>query len=105
MERNDIPYIAFEAEMARHERTIKRLLVALACTIVLLFISNVAWLWFFNQFDFETETVMFDTTDGGDNSYIGNDGVINNGKDDGTEHADDAQATPYSSCGQTACCI
>ncbi len=94
MERKDIPYIAFEAEMARHERTIKRLLVALACTIVLLFISNVAWLWFFNQFDFETETVMFDTTDGGDNSYIGNDGVINNGKDDGKEYENDAQATP-----------
>lgn len=93
MERNDIPYIAFEAEMARHERTIKRLLVALACTIVLLFISNVAWLWFFNQFDFATEAIMFDTEDGGDNSYIGNDGVINNGKDGSTTYDNDAQET------------
>lgn len=39
MERNEIPYIAFEAEMARHERMIKRLLVALVASIFLLFIS------------------------------------------------------------------
>ena len=94
MERNDIPYIAFEAEMARHERTAKRLLIALVASIFLLCISNLGWLWFFNQFDFFTETVMFDTTDGGNNSYIGNDGVINNGEDGSTENNDDAQATP-----------
>lgn len=29
MDKDKIPYIAFEAEMARHERTIKRLLIAL----------------------------------------------------------------------------
>ena len=33
----DIPYIAFESEMARHERSIKRLIVALILTIALLF--------------------------------------------------------------------
>lgn len=92
MDKN-IPYIAFEAEMARHERTIKRLLVALIAVIILLFVSNVAWLWFFNQFDFHTETVMFDTEDGGDNSYIGNDGVINNGEDGSTRNDNDAQET------------
>lgn len=91
MENKNIPYIAFESEMARHERTIKRLLVALIAVIIMLFASNVAWLWFFNQFDFQTETVMFDTEDGGDNSYIGNDGVINNGEDGNTTDNDDAQ--------------
>jgi len=88
-----IPYIAFEAEMARHERTIKRLLVALIASILLLFTSNIAWLCFFNQFEFHTETVMFDTDDGGDNSYIGNDGVINNGEDGSTTDGYDAQET------------
>ena len=90
MERNDIPYIAFEAEMARHERTARRLLIALVVSILLLFISNLGWLWFFNQFDFTTETVMFDTDDGGNNSYIGNDGVINNGEDGSSEDNNDA---------------
>lgn len=80
--------------MARHERTIRRLLIALVVAIVLLCASNLGWLWFFNQFDFQTETVMFDTEDGGDNSYIGNDGVINNGEDGGTHDNDDAQETP-----------
>ena len=75
----DIPYIAFESEMARHERTVKRLLIALAIAVVLLFASNVAWLLFFNQFDYATDTVT-QGTEAGDNSYIGEDGVINNGE-------------------------
>lgn len=77
MERNDIPYIAFEAEMARYERTIRRLLIALMVAIALVFASNMAWLWFVNQFDFSTETVTQEL-DGGNANYIGNDGNINN---------------------------
>lgn len=46
MDNEKIPYIAFESEMARHERSIKRLIIALALTIALLFTSNIAWrLW------------------------------------------------------------
>ena len=89
----DIPYIVYESEAARHERTIKRLVSALIVAVILIAISNIAWLCFFNQFEFHTETVMFDTDDGGDNSYIGNDGVINNGKDGSTTDGYDAQET------------
>lgn len=91
MEHKDIPYIAFESEMARHERTVKRLLVALALAIVLLCASNIAWLWFFNQFDFRSQSVMFDTSDGGDNSYIGNNGDIINGFDGSNNDNSDTQ--------------
>lgn len=80
MERNEIPYIAFEAEMARHERTIKRLLVALVVAVALLFASNIAWLWFFNQFDFQSDMVTVDSKDAGNASYIGSNGVIDNGR-------------------------
>ena len=41
-----IPYIAFEAEMARHERTIRRLLVMLILAVLLhgnARITNVRW--------------------------------------------------------------
>lgn len=86
MEDRQIPYIAFESEMARHERTIKRLLVALVASILLLFISNVAWLWFFNQFDIESETVQLDSSNNGTASYIGQDGVINNGGSEGQDN-------------------
>ena len=83
MERNDIPYIAFESEMARYERTIRRLLKALVVTICILFISNIAWLWFFNQFDYSMDTVS-QGTEAGDNSYIGAgaSGYITNGESD-----------------------
>lgn len=80
-----VPYIVFEGEMARHERTIKRLVTLLILTIALLFISNVAWLWFFNQVDYSTDTVAQDTTEG-DNSYIGENGVINNGSTDSEDN-------------------
>ena len=79
MEDNKIPYIAFEAEMARHERTIKRLLIALVVAVALLFVSNVAWLFFFNQFDYATDTVTQEL-DTGNANYIGEDGNINNGE-------------------------
>lgn len=79
MDDRNIPYIAFEAEMARHERTIKRLLVALITALLLLFVSNVAWLWFFNQFDYAIDTVTQEL-DTGNANYIGEDGTINNGE-------------------------
>lgn len=89
MDNDKIPYIAFETEMARHERVIKRLVVSLIICVCLLFASNMAWLWFFNQFDIQTETVMFDTDKGGDNSYIGASGVIHNGEDGSTKDHND----------------
>lgn len=81
MDNNNVPYIVFEGEQARHERTVKRLVIALLVSIALIFASNMAWLWFFNQFDYSTDTVAQDTTSG-DNSYIGASGVINNGSTD-----------------------
>ena len=82
MEDKQIPYIAYESEMARHERTIKRLLTALVLSIVLLCVSNLAWLWFINQFDVATETVTQEL-DSGNANYIGADGYINNDKSEG----------------------
>ena len=81
MEDNKVPYIVFEESQARHERTVKRMIMALVMCIALLFASNVAWLWFFNQFDYAIETVT-QGTEVGDNSYVGEDGVINNGEAD-----------------------
>ena len=77
-----IPYIAYESEMARHERTIKRLLVALVISVVLLFASNVAWLWFFNQFDYASDMVSLDSSEEGNANYMGAgaSGVIDNGR-------------------------
>jgi hypothetical protein len=82
MDDNKIPYIAFEAEMARHERTIKRLLTALVVAVALLFVSNVAWLWFFNQFDYASDMVTLDSSEEGNATYMGAgaNGVVDNGR-------------------------
>ena len=76
----DVPYIVYESEAARHERTVKRLLVALAVTIALLFASNMAWLCFFSQFDISDTAVTLDSQDTGTNNYVGNNGDITNGE-------------------------
>lgn len=78
----DVPYIAHESTMARYERTLKRMIIALAITVVLLFATNAAWLYVWNQYDYESETVTVDSNDGGNANYIGNDGDIVNGESD-----------------------
>lgn len=80
MERNDIPYIAFETEMARHEREKLRLVKALIVSIIVTLISNMAWLWFFNQFDIIGDTVQLESNEAGNASYMGGSGVIDNGR-------------------------
>ena len=82
---NDVPYIVFESVMVREERYIRRLIFALVISIILIFASNAAWLWSFNQFEYSNEEVV--TVDGKDGvaNYIGNDGTINNGEDSSKE--------------------
>lgn len=82
----DVPYIVFESEQARHERTIKRLVIALLVAIALIFASNMAWLWFFNQFDIISDEVTVDGTENGNANFIGQDGVINNGRSESEEN-------------------
>lgn len=75
----DVPYIVFEGEMARHERTVKRLVAAILVCIFLLFASNAAWLFFFGQFDISDSAVTVDSSAAGSANYIGENGDITNG--------------------------
>lgn len=79
MDDNRVPYIVFEESQVRHERTVRRMIVALIICITLLFASNIAWLWFFNQFDITSEDIIVDGTQSGNANFIGEDGVISNG--------------------------
>lgn len=47
-----IPYFAFEGEMARSERHIKRLWVAIIVLAFVTVITNVMWIWYISQYDF-----------------------------------------------------
>lgn len=76
----DVPYIVYESEAARHERTVKRLITALVIAILLIVGSNLAWLWVWNQYDITTETISIQNQEDGNANYLeaGMDGVINN---------------------------
>ena len=78
----DVPYIVYESEAARHERTVKRLITALIIAILLIVGSNLAWLWVWNQYDFSSESYTIEGQDNANANYLesGMDGVINNGE-------------------------
>lgn len=79
--KNTVPYIVYEGEQARNERHIKRLIIALVTAILVILISNALWLYAWTQYDYSgEETVTVDGTSGIAN-YIGESGIISNGKD------------------------
>lgn len=79
-----VPFIVHEAAMARAERHIKRLWIALIIAIIVIFATNGCWLLFINEYNFESYEL---STDGGGNAnFIGNDGDIYNGTDKSTQN-------------------
>ena len=76
----DVPYIVHEAELARAERSFKRLWAAIILLIVLLFGSNAGWLYYESQFE-ETATTIEAEADDVGNAVANNNGMVNyNGK-------------------------
>lgn len=74
----NVPYIVHEAAMARNERNVKRLVVALIVAVVLAFATNVGWLIYESQF--ETLDYSYDyTQDGQGTNIIGNGNDVDNG--------------------------
>ena len=81
---NNIPYIVYESAEAKNERTIKRLIIALVISIILMFATNIIWIIEFCSFDYSSEETTIEANDGTAN-YIGQDGDITYGTDNGTE--------------------
>lgn len=80
-----VPYIVYESAQVRNERNIKRMLIALVISIVMLFVSNLVWIWYINQYDFANYEV---STDGGGDAYYNElvgDGQINYGESGSTQ--------------------
>ena len=84
MENKDVPFIVYEGSMARAERHIKRLVIALIFAILMICVSNIAWLYVWNSYEYvgDSQAVTVDS-DGGNANYIGNDGDISNGESNG----------------------
>lgn len=77
MDNRDVPFIVFEASMSRMERTIKRLWITIMLLICLLVGSNLAWLYYNEQFETVESTAITheveQEADNGTNNYIGGD--------------------------------
>jgi hypothetical protein len=71
-ENRDVPYIVYEGSMARTERHIKRLVIALIVAIIMICISNLAWLCVWNSYEYvgDSDTITY-TQDGEGNNVIG----------------------------------
>lgn len=84
-----IPYIVYEGEQTRHERTLKRIIIVLVLTIVLFFVSNVLWLKAWMSYDYvaegDSDLVLVDGGTRGNANYVGADGSIVNGEGNSQE--------------------
>lgn len=69
-QRQTVPYIVHEADMARQERTIKRLWILLIIVIFLFVCSNCAWLWYNSQFEDVESTEVTQGVDTGEGDAI-----------------------------------
>ena len=75
MENTSVPYIVYESALARSERHLKRLVIALVIAIVLIFASNAAWLWAWVQYDYSGEETVY-TQDGEGINIIGDENLV-----------------------------
>lgn len=80
--KDPVPYIVYESTMARFERTIRRLIIVIAIAVVVIFASNMAWLYAWNMYDYESASVIVDGESNGNANYMGSgaSGTINNGE-------------------------
>lgn len=89
LEVKSVPFGAYKEMILHFDRVSKRLWIAIVVLILALVACNVAWIYAWLQYDYEssetttTETTSTVTVDGKDGiaNYIGNDGDIVNGED------------------------
>lgn len=77
--KKDIHYIVFEGIQARNERLVHRLIRVIVLLIMMLMLTNGAWLYYLLQYDYagETTTTTEYSQDGTGNNIIGNDNEVN----------------------------
>lgn len=84
----NVPYVVHESAMARSERHNKRLWIVILVLIGALIASNLAWIIYANSYEdvVTTEEIVVDAEGDGVANYIGQDGNIYNGEDNGKEN-------------------
>lgn len=80
----NVPYVVHEATVARQERQIKRMWIALIVAVALMFISNMAWLIAWNSYDYSSEEYIY-TQDGQGTNIIGDSNNVNGAETDNSQ--------------------
>lgn len=99
MENNDniiMSRLAFERMQAKDERNDRWRNIIIIILIILLALTNGAWLYAWNQYDYsdtDSFSVDVDACEGGNANYIGNNGDINNGENKSNTDKDKEQGT------------
>ena len=75
-----VSYVVHEGEMARMERSNRRLFILLIIAIVLLFVSNAFWIKAWTDYDYSSNSIDLSTDGGGNANYIGGNGDVTNGE-------------------------
>lgn len=94
MENNSVPYIVHEGDMARMERSNKRLWIVILVLIVIVIVSNIAWLCYENSMEDVTttnEVTQELDTDGGGDAMINGDVSIGKSKENSENNNQDTQ--------------
>lgn len=73
-EMQTVPYIVYESESTRHERTIKRLIISIIISVLLIFASNAMWLYAWMQYDYIGEDITSEYNQDGEGLNIIGDG-------------------------------
>lgn len=81
MDKDNVPYIVYESTLARHERTVKRLILALILSIFLIFASNACWLYAWCQYDYESTETTTVKQDNADANIYGDGNTVNGSND------------------------
>lgn len=71
----EVPFVVYEATMSRFERTIRRLWILCIILVFLLVATNLAWLYYEEQFETVTTTIEAEqeADNGGTNTIVGGD--------------------------------
>jgi hypothetical protein len=87
-----VPYLVHEGAMARNERAVKRLVIALILAILMIFASNGIWLYCWMQYDYVGEEQIIEAQQDGESVNIVGGGDIDYGSS--SENNNEQEGTP-----------
>ena len=76
-----VSYLVYRDTICHDRRIIDKLVIALICTVVLMFGTNLAWLLVWNSYEFVSDEITVDSEDSGIANYTGGNGGITFGED------------------------